>query len=80
MCQQIKVYCKNGWPEKHKLPGAVKPYYPVHVEISVENGLLLRKQRAELLVASPFPDIPWQKVATDLFEYKRENYLLVVDY
>ena len=40
----------------------------------------LRKQRAEPLVASPFPDLPWQKVTTDLFEHKRENYLLIVDY
>ena len=29
---------------------------------------------------SPFPDLPWQNVATDLFEWKRKNYLLIVDY
>ena len=26
------------------------------------------------------PDYPWQKVATDLFEWKRSSYVLVVDY
>ncbi len=40
----------------------------------------LQKQRAEPLVASEFPDLPFQKVGTDLFEWKKENYLMIVDY
>ena len=29
---------------------------------------------------TPLPDHPWQKVATDLFEWKNSSYVLVVDY
>ena len=39
-----------------------------------------RTQHAELLLPSAFPDHHWQKVASDLFEWKRTNYLLIVDY
>ena len=139
VCQQIKAYCEKGWPDRQALPGAVKPYYPVSAEISIEGGLLMRgsriiipasmrrsildkvhtghqgiskcrerarqsiwwpglskqleelvkscpdcyrvqKQRAQPLVPSVFPELPWQKVATDLFEWKHKHYLLIVDY
>ena len=39
-----------------------------------------RTQRAEPLIPTPFPDFPWQRVGTDLFEWKGSPYLLVVDY
>ena len=26
------------------------------------------------------PDLPWQKVGTDLFEWKRSTYLPIIDY
>ena len=39
-----------------------------------------QKQRAQPLVTSTFPELPWQKVATDLFEWRKESYLLIVDY
>ena len=139
VCKQIKTYCKDGWPEKHVVTGALRPYYPMRAEIAIEDELLLRgsrivipasmrleildkihtghqgikkcreracqsvwwpglsrqleelvkncpecvkaqKQRAQPLITSSFPDLPWQKVATDLFEWKREHYLLIVDY
>ena len=139
VCKQIEAYCQDGWPEKHELSGALRPYYPLRAEITIENELLLRgsriiipasmrlemldkihtghqgikkcreracqsvwwpglsrqleelvktctecvkaqKQRAQPLVVSSFPDLPWQKVATDLFEWKGEHYLLIVDY
>ena len=37
-------------------------------------------QRAEPLIPSELPELPWQKVGTDLFEWKNDNYLLIVDY
>ena len=39
-----------------------------------------QKQGAELLRPSALPDLPFQKVATDLFEWNNKTYLLVVDY
>ena len=39
-----------------------------------------QKQRAQPMIPSPLPELPWQKVATDLFEWKQETYLLIVDY
>ena len=37
-------------------------------------------QRAEPLIPTPLRDLPWQRVGTDLFEWKGLSYLLVVDY
>jgi len=32
------------------------------------------------MLSSPLPDLPWQKIGTDLFEWKLNHYLLIVDY
>ena len=34
----------------------------------------------EPMIASDFPDYPWQRVGADLFQLNRINYLVVVDY
>ena len=39
-----------------------------------------RNQNAEPLMPAPFPELPWQKVASDLFVWKNSHYLLVIDY
>ena len=39
-----------------------------------------RFQHAEPLLSSEFPDYPWQRLASDLFEWKKSKYLLVIDY
>ena len=39
-----------------------------------------QQQRAEPLIPSELPELPWLKVGTDLFEWKNCNYLLIVDY
>ena len=41
---------------------------------------LFQQPRFELLCPSELPDIPWQNIGTDLFEWKQVSYLLVVDY
>lgn len=42
--------------------------------------LRAQRQRPQPLTPTPLPQLPWQKVATDLFDWKQETYLLVVDY
>ena len=37
-------------------------------------------QRVEPLIPTQMPELPWQKVDTDLFQWKRNQYLLIVDY
>jgi len=32
------------------------------------------------MIPSKLPDMPWQKIGTDLFEFKGNQYLLIVDY
>jgi len=32
------------------------------------------------MIPSKLPDLPWQKIGTDLFEFKGNQYLLIVDY
>ena len=40
----------------------------------------VQNQRSEPLIPSSLPDLPWQKVGTDLYEWKKKAYLLIVDY
>lgn len=39
-----------------------------------------QSQRAEPLKPTPLPSLPWQRVATDLFEWEKHIYLLIVDF
>ena len=42
--------------------------------------LIAQKQRPQPLTPSPLPTLPWQKVTSDLFEWKQAVYLLIVDF
>jgi len=49
----------------------------------IENCTACRlneKNRAEPLIPTQLPELPWQKVASDLLEYKGNMYLVVTDY
>ena len=37
-------------------------------------------QRSEPMLPTPLPELPWQKVGTDLFQWKNSHYLIMVDY
>ena len=39
-----------------------------------------QQQRLEPLMHSELPQLPWQKIGTDLFEWKQKQFLIVVDY
>ena len=39
-----------------------------------------QRQRAQPVTPTPLPQLPWQKVASDLFEWKQKTFLLIVDY
>lgn len=40
----------------------------------------LRDNHPEPLIPSTMPKLPWEKIASDLFEFRQKQYLLVVDY
>ena len=53
------------------------------LEELVKNCSTCRKclnQRREPLIPTALPELPWQRVGTDLFEFQGHSYLLVVDY
>ena len=53
------------------------------LEELVKNCSTCRKclnQRREPLIPTALPELPWQRVGTDLFEFRGHSYLLVVDY
>ena len=53
------------------------------LEERVKSCSICRKctsQRSEPLIPTSLPELPWQRVETDLFEMKGRNYLVIVDY
>lgn len=75
--QGIVKYCERArnsvwWPRINR-----------EIEDLVRNCTICVKQKAdhaEPLRPTPFPERPWQKVGSDLFQIKNAIYLLVVDY
>ena len=54
-----------------------------HIEEMVKNCQICCKfqsQRAQPLMPPPLPSLPRQKVAVDIFEWRKTSYLLVIDY
>ena len=43
--QQVKMYCKEGWPDRQRFEDKLKPFWFVQNEFSVNNDLLLHGSR-----------------------------------
>jgi len=41
VCRQIKTYCSEGWPDKHSVNDAMKPYWSTRGELTVVQNILL---------------------------------------
>ena len=39
-----------------------------------------RKTQTSPMMPTAVPDYPWQRIGTDIFEFRGENYLVVIDY
>lgn len=70
-CRQ-RASCSVWWPKLHEQIEQAVARCPVCVQH--------KSQAALPLLPSRFPERPWKKVGTDLFEWKNSTYLLVVDY
>ena len=70
---QLKALETIYWPGMNK--DTVKQYQSCKTCIKHSKS-----HRYELLQSHPMPELPWHMVATDLFEIKNSEYLLLVDY
>ena len=73
VCPQLKQYCLNGCSETCK----IKLEDLIH---SCSQYCKEWLQSVEPLIPTKFASLPWEKVVTDLFLWKGNNYLLVIDY
>ncbi|XP_055842401.1 uncharacterized protein K02A2.6-like [Episyrphus balteatus] len=85
----ILKYIHDGHPgiEKSKRRARGLVFWPgmnADIQKSVENcktcTKYLNNNRKESLIPHELPDLPFQKVGLDLFEWKKELYFLLVDY
>ena len=45
VCKRVKQYCLEGWPVKHAVPDAVKPYWRERGELTVVQNLIMKGMR-----------------------------------
>ncbi len=72
------VKCRDRAKSSVWWPGISK-----QIQAMIESCAACQGDRPEVtepLQPTPLPDRPWQKVAMDLFDYKREQYIVIVDY
>ena len=68
-----KSTCNFFWPKLSFDLAELISHCPVCLKYSHSN-------QKEPLINHPIPDRPWQVVATDLFQWDKKDFLLVVDY
>ena len=45
VCKQIRQYCLEGWPDKHRIPSSIKPYWSERGEITINQRVILKSMR-----------------------------------
>ena len=45
VCKQIRQYCLEGWPDKHRIPSSSKPYWSERGEITINQRVILKSMR-----------------------------------
>ena len=45
VCSKLKLFCSEGWPEKHHLNCSLQPYWQYRAEITVQQGILMKDDR-----------------------------------
>ena len=45
VCSKLKLFCGEGWPEKHHLNCSLQPYWQYRAEITVQQGILMKDDR-----------------------------------
>ena len=44
-CFKVIEYCKTKWPKQHAIKSELKPYWKLHAQLSLNNDLLLFRDR-----------------------------------
>ena len=50
VCKQIRQYCLEGLPDKHRIPSSIKPYWSERGEITINQRVILKSMR--ILISS----------------------------
>ena len=72
MMALLKHTITFGWPHTvQELPKEIQAYWTFREEMTVEDGLILKATRIV---------VPWTKLASDIFHFQNDSYLLIVDF
>ena len=81
-----RIHCGHQGIQKCRERSRQSVWWPgisLDIAAMVKNSKIYQIHKAEqheALKPSEFPDRPWQRVATDLFNWQSHNYILVIDY
>jgi len=56
ICSKLKEFCREGWPEKHRLKIALLLYWQYRGEITVQQGILMKGDRVIIPSALRFTE------------------------
>ena len=45
VCKQIRQYCLESWPDKHRIPSSIKPYWSERGETTINQRVILKSMR-----------------------------------